>query len=691
MAGENYEISEEEEAPRPDESVVNTGPSQPVPGEAQQVEHWLKKIAKAKKHHEKAFKRMRVCQQIATHGALEEWLSSEMRYVAPIVMRHVNQAVSQLYARNPTAFVECRERLLHKVWDGTKEQVTHYLAQAAMGDPMATTAIAAIRTDIAEAQAMKNMVERSANTLRLLFEHQLDQQPFTFKTKLKQCVRRTKVNGVSYIKIGFLRETEMRPEISAQMEDTQAKIRTIERLTQDVEDGDTDDYEVKKLELESLVRDLQEHPDRVVREQLIFDYPRSTEIILDPETRDLKTLEGCGWLAHPFDFTAEKIKDVWDFDIEAAEAQAVKDAREMMGDHDKPATYRCYEVQNKYTQQIFVIAEGTERYVQAPKEPDIWFERFFNIIPLVFNEIENDKELYPPSDVWALRHAQYEYNRSREGLREHRVAARPYWLAAKGRLEREEKNRLSNHDAHEIVEVVPDGDGKPISSVLERGPTAPIDPNLYEVESLHTDMQRSVGTQEANLGGTSGATATESSIAESSRMSSLSDNVDDLDDMLSLLTRISGQVLLQQMTKERVIEIVGPGAVWPEFQLKRKELADEITLVAKAGSSGRPNQAAKLANLERAWPALSQIPGLNPTPLAEEYSELLDIDFSELQEDGVMSIVAQNAIAGSAPPMGGVPSAQGLQGSAPPSVPESPGAQPAYPTNPGEMQENSVA
>ena len=67
---------------------------------------------------------------------------------------------------------------------------------------------------------------------------------------------------------------------------------------------------------------------------------------------------------------------------------------------------------------------------------------------------------------------------------------------------------LQQHAAHEIIEVSPDGSDAPLSSVVESGPTASIDPNLYEVESTHQDMQRIVGTQEANLGGTSGATAT---------------------------------------------------------------------------------------------------------------------------------------------------------------------------------------
>src|SRR3546814_7077290 len=73
------------------------------------------------------------------------------------------------------------------------------------------------------------------------------------------------------------------------------------------------------------------------------------------------------------------------------------------------------------------------------------------------------------------------------------------------------------------------------------------------------------GSKEANLGGAAGATATESSIAEGSRISSLESNTDDLDELLTTLARATGQLMLMELSVEKVIEIVGPGAAWPNL------------------------------------------------------------------------------------------------------------------------------
>jgi hypothetical protein len=562
-------------------------------------------------------------------------------------------------------------------------------AMSAMGDQGAMMQMQAIAQDIARAQAEDNLVERAGKTLSILYAYQVDQQPQPFKMALKAAVRRAKVNGVAWVKLNFLRETETRPEAALRYEDSSAKLAMIERKlaeAQEQPEQDGEDLEAERAELQQLLADIEAQPDRVVREQIAFDFPKSGEIILDPKTRHLKTLAGCQWLAHKFALTCEEIEDIYGVDISDQMSGPKHDAYEAMDADPEERSYCVYEVQDKRRQQVCVIVEGYDRFLRPPAEPDIWFERFFNVWPLVFNEIEHDEEIYPPSDVWNARHMQFEYNRSRNALREHRIAARPFWVAAAGRLEASEKERLKNHAAHEIVEINPMDPKQPISAAVERGPTAPIDPNLYEVETMHSDMLRTVGSQEANLGGTSNATATESSIAESSRMSSLSDNADDLDDLLTELARAGGQVLLQQMSKERVVEIVGPGAVWPELPVSRRALADEITLAVKAGSSGRPNQAAELAKLERAWPALSAMPGVNPEPLGKKYADLVDIDSEELLKQGALSIVAQNQLAGAAaPPATSEPTAQGGQGgdNAPKPDPGSGGAQPGYPAGGG--------
>src|SRR5690606_34048623 len=123
------------------------------------------------------------------------------------------------------------------------------------------------------------------------------------------------------------------------------------------------------------------------------------------------------------------------------------------------------------------------------------------------------------------------------------------------------------------------------------------------------------GDQQANLGPTSGATATESAIAENSRSSGLSSETDELDDFLTMLARACGQLLLLEMSAETVKRIAGPGAVWPEFS--RQEVADEIYLEILAGSSGRPNRQLRINAIERTGNILVQVPGIRPTKLAQ--------------------------------------------------------------------------
>ncbi len=227
--------------------------------------------------------------------------------------------------------------------------------------------------------------------------------------------------------------------------------------------------------------------------------------------------------------------------------------------------------------------------------------------------------------------------------------------------------------------------GEDVKQVLQAFPVPGVDPNLYDVSSVFEDIQRTVGAQEANFGGTSGSTATESSIAENSRSAGNGSDVDDLDKMLSALARGMGQLMLTELTQETVMEIAGPGAVWPDVPPTREQVNKDLILEIEAGSSGRPNRAAELANMERAMPFLTMLPGINPMPLGKKYLGLLEIDLEEAMIEGMPSITAMNQMAGK-PSQGGAgpddPKAQGQEGAdnAPgPNQANEPGGQAEHP------------
>jgi hypothetical protein len=682
MADEMVETEAAEAQP------TETGPErQPDVNPARKalVSSWIDKIKRSKVKFDKDFKRMQICMQLARDGASKEWVAAS-KYTVPVVNRHINTQVSQLYAKHPQPVVQRRKRLLFQLWDGTSESAIAAFEGAEAGDLNAM----AILNEVAMAQIEMKKLDNMAKTLEIVDTYYMNEQKLNYKARLKKLVRRTKVCGVGYLLLDFQRmlgeESEPSLDREARINDVRTKLEEVERIMAAGAHGDLkeDSAEVERLRL--LLQDLERPETIVVREGPVLSFPKSTQVIIDENCTHLKTFENAGWVAVEYDKRPSEIRST--FGTELNQYRADEEGKK------KDDCVKVWKVWDRISEQVFVVCDGHPDFLQEPADPEIRLDRFLPIFALVFNETEEDEtkdgSIYPPSDVWLARHPQEEYNRSREGLREHRRAARPYWVAVKGMLEEHDKKKFGNHDAHELFEVnVSAAEAMDVAKLVQRGPTAPIDPNLYEVEQVFSDMQRTVGSQEANLGGVSGATATESSIAEASRTSSIEDNIDDLDEFLSEVAHAKGQMYFQTLSVQTVQEIVGPGAVWPEAAMTREQISKDLMLDIKAGSSGRPNKAAKLANMERAMPFLIQFPNLNSEPVLKEYLSLLDIDADEAMAKGLPSVVSINSMmqkmGGQPQPGTGDPATdpnqQGGQGAQNAPQPEQtePGPQPAYP------------
>lgn len=650
------------------------------------VTQWLGRIEAAKKHHETAFKEMKKSQDFALYGADKEWIDAG-KYTVPILPRYINQAVSALYARNPKVTYKRRRRMSAPMWDGRPDSLQAAMEMAQMGD---ASSIAMIQQVMAVRQR-DMMLDRMGETLELVWQYYLDEQGANYKQQLKAWVRRAKICKVAYVKLGFQRILKRNPEIGAQIVDVTTKLAAVQRLAAK---SDLDPDSADAAELENTLRDLQSQEMLVTREGPVLDFPRSDHIIVDPACTHLKSFTGARWVAHMFEYEPCDVKEIWGYEL-GSEFKAYdpegKDHSTAKEGAKKVA--RLYEVWDKKLQEVFVVCEGHPGFVKAPAEPDVWTERFWPFFPLVFNEAEHHDQLYPRSDVEQAEHIQKEFNRSKDQLRQHRIAARPYYVVGGG-IEQQMLDKLANHADHEIIVAPALTANQKVADLVQAGPTAPIDPNLYEVEQHFVDLTRVVGYQEAQIGAMSGGTATEASIAQQSNAASTSDQVDDIDEVLNDLSRAGAQVLLMNISKDTVIEIVGEGAVWPDSPITREAAAKEIFLEIEAGSTGRPNQAAELANLERAMPIIQNMPGAQPTPFLKKYVNLLNLGVSteEAIAEGLPSMTAMNAIMakmaaggnGGAQPTGDPrtdPNSQGAQGAqnAPSTQTNEPGPQPGYP------------
>ena len=748
-------ITLDAEGPVPEgEKIVERDMPEPTEQRKALVESLTKMVKEAKAHWDKTFKDMEKDQKFC---AGDQWPSEtkalafnddfDDRYVANITLRHVQQKVAALYAKNPKAVCRRRQKLLSTTWDGSmqtlqkaqetmQQQQMAQQAMMAMGASLMTgapppgmpgmgpqdpsqppqpmpmppmppdpVAVQEAQAVIEDAKLVKQQIDQAnkiARTLELLYEYEVSEQQQPFKSMMKMVIRRAATSGVGWVKLGFQRVMGKNPDYDSRIADVQQRLSTLERISADIADGEADVDSAEAEQLQLLLADMQSDTDIVVREGLIFSYPKPTAIIPDPRCVQLRDFLGCDWAAEEFMLTPNEIQETYGVDVgrdftaynrldtgtDYERARAVwstgnfqDDAHISDGDSESALVWEVY---NRKDGLVYTICDGYKDFLRRPAQPEFYTDRFWPWFLVAFNE--TDGKVYPPSDVRLMKPMQLELNRSRQGMREHRFANRPKMVYAEGLLSEDDLDALKNHPINALISVSGLQPGTDIKTVVQPLSGAPLDPNLYEVNPIFQDMMRAVGDQEANLGGTSGQTATETNIAQSSRASALGSAVDDIDETLTGIARAAGQILLLNVSEETVKSIVGPGAMWPT--LTKAEVSKELMLEIEAGSSGRPNQAQELQNYERLAPILMQIPGINPVVLAKEAIKRLDdrIDVEAAVSEGMPSIQSLNGGGGGMPQMGapgpaGPPQAQGPQGAnnapkPPPPSPSSPSPKP---------------
>ncbi len=733
------------DGPTPADAASAAPDTETVPESTRQlVTRIARRIKADKKHHEKAFKIMKRDMFIAMHGREETW--SEKNYKANIAGRHVKQKTASLYAKNPKATARRADQLDFAIWDENPQTLmsAYELVQAAnmimqehqaklaalntpieeignvdpalleataqsvtmappdplMGhnggptieDPMMPPGFAEAQeliADFTQGMARRTEVAKIGKTLEILFAKALrEQKPVDFKTAMKQLVRRACTTCVGYVELGFQREHGPRPEMTEKLADARTRLDHMRVLSERVEEGDIDDTEAEMAELEKSVAALESEPEIVIREGLVFDYPRSTKVIPDRLCKSLVGFIGARHVTVEYEYTTHEVREMFDVDMKQftgytpdgkSVGQVAGDFYDEDGDaapasEDNKGLVRVWKHYDKASGLVYVLADGHYNFLREPASPDVFVEDFWPIYALTFNAVESETELFPPSDVGLLIDMLREHNRARQGKREHRDAARPRWAYAKGSLQEDDIEKIGTIKPFEAVPMNIDPQTE-LKKILQAFPVPGVDPNLYETAEFMADAQLVVGTQEAQLGGTSQSTATESAIAANSSATSDGSSVDDLDAFLTVLARASGQILLREMSEETVMKQVGPGAVWPHLSLA--EIAEELYLEVEAGSSGKPNQAVEIRNWKEMLPFLIQMGSIKPEWLAKETLRRLDdrMDLTDAVAAGLPSIVAMNA---NAQPSTGDPltdpNAQGPQGADKTSAPAEVGA-----------------
>lgn len=630
-----------------DGKIISRNIDMPDESRANLVADWLSKIEEAKAFWHPQFTRMREDMDFVAGKQWENSHANDNRYVANIVQRHIQQRVASLYAKNPTVVARRRTTLDFAIWDGGIGMLQAAQAEAEIALAAGTSPSPQTMEFLADFQAgvqRRQFMDKLAKTMEIVFKYSLEQQIPDFKLQMKQLVRRACICGVGYVKIGFERIMERRPEDVDKIRDITEKLATLKRIAADIHDNETNDTAKEVEQLRIMLVELQNQELKIVREGMVFDFPCATSIIPDPKCRQLKDFVGASWVAQEFVLSNDEIKEIYGKDVSVGRRLIRKALGMTMPSYSKNEDIAVYEIYSKKDNLKYIVAEGYPDFLQEPTTPYPSLERFWPFFTLSFNDIESDKDIYPVSDSRLLQPMQREYNRARQGLREQRHANRPKYIVPKGMLDDEDRAKLQAHPANAVLELNAVTPGTNVGQIIQPMPLAGFDPMMYDTSMIFDDILKVVGSQEANMGGTSnGTTATEVSVAEGSRMSSIQSNIDDLDDMLSSMAISAGQVMLKYYNEETVKKIAGPGAVWPLFDMQT--ISEEIFLQIEAGSSGRPNKAQEISNFERIAPLIMQIPGISPEWLAKQAITRLDdkMDISDAFVAGIPSVVAMNA------------------------------------------------
>lgn len=638
-------------------------------------------VVSAKKHWKKVFDRMKRNMKFAAGQQYRQNRDDDERMKVDIVQRHVNSRTSALYMRNPTIVAKRQKRLDFAMWDEKRESLQQLYMAVSMG--AVTPDAEALMRDITEGLNRRKLMKRLGTTLEMMVQRSLNDQQPKFKSQAKQLVVRVLTTGVGYVRVGYQRQYEPRPATQAALYDATAPLATLTRLADELTENESEHK--GEQERAMLIRNSLQDQERVIaREGIVTSFPKSTAIIPDKKLVQIEGFVGCDFIVEESILSCEDIEEIYGVDVEGkgkAYNEKGKEYGSSSRDDAGDEMFVVWEIFHKKDGLVYVICEGYDDFLREPAPPEVWCEDFWNHEVLVFNREETDCEPFPRSDVEMLTSLQREINRTMEAQRQHRIASRPLYVARTGALGKEDKKSLSKYEAHDVIELEI-GIEQDVNKVIQQLQKANIDPNIYTLDPVYDAINRVSGSQEANLGGTSNSTATESSIAEASRISSLSSNTDDLDEFLSRIADKMGKLHLRETSEETVVRIVGPGAVWPSIPVA--DLVDELFVEIKAGSSGRPNRDRELANWERATPLLLQLPGIKPDAVVEAFLRALDdsIELVDFYDPSLPSIQARNSQkqVGTGDPASD-PNQQGPAGgqNAPQATLPAPGGQPAYP------------
>lgn len=491
-------------------------------------------------------------------------------------------------------------------------------------------------------------IQNFGKTLELLINQQFRRAEL--KKRGKGWVRAAMTVALGWLKVTYQRDYETDPETTNRIADTQDNLARVERLVAEIEAADAegaDELELKKAELKDQLESLQAQLEVAVSQGMVIDQVDGADLIVDDGIGCLDDYKNAGFMVQKVwttddEFSTKHKQSVpvtatrYNRAIENPDAPPVYTESKGPAGEEKGSTGRwlcLYEIWDRRAQVIRTCLEGAPQWVCEPYRLDKNGRRFYPFFLLAFNWV--DGEAWPMADVEQWLPLQDDAQDRDKKRSDFIKAYKPGLVGSKGAINKADVDHFVTADGLEVTLLDIEG---PINNVLQNRPNPAFDPAIYDTTDVHARMDIVSGASDAARGGViRPKTATEASYIEQGLTSRSDDRLDMIEDVLAEMGQYTGEILLQELTKEQVLTMVGgvpieqppappvdpalaamPGAapaaepqaeveieaVWP--QLDREQIYNLVQIEVEAGSTGRPNKLAEREAWSTAMPMIQE-------------------------------------------------------------------------------------
>jgi len=416
----------------------------------------------------------------------------------------------------------------------------------------------------------------------------------------KQVIRSCMTSKIGVVKVTYQRDYYKDPLVSRQFNDAQDSLARIQSDVKELMDNQSYGGEKEELieEIKETMLGLKDRVEVMQREGLNLGFVRPEDFRMDTSLDSLQEYQSAQWMANVTWMTPADVMDRFQLSKKEIETFTIyrrtdagilnrlnKDGG-LQGNstEDVSLAIAVWEYWDKTAQTVFTFADGGKKWLKEPFHPNRLGEKFFPFFLLGLNWIDGQE--WPISETELLMSLQDEYNTIRTQHSKHRELSAPFFVADASRVNYEDIEVFSNAAIGEIALI--NASGQNVSSVFQPATPPPMNPQVYDTAPLRTDMEWISGLGDAQRGGVNRAkTATEANIQQAGLATRIAEKVDQTEDWLKELGWFAAEILLQEVSPQKAIEIAGPNAFWPI--LNKQQLYDSVFIDIAAGSTGMPD------------------------------------------------------------------------------------------------------